>query len=298
VLECTLRQAVNRFLYVELKGKRVMLVEQHFLCIRLKQVIARVLFTYHQARELNFLTGSVCASLAFAMETAIVVSLDQKELTVVPVFDYRPLNKYVRTTILAGDRIARRTRYLLQTYAGLTGLTDADVADFLARAAVCLPRSPLTQILPDVIADAQLEELYKPHAPDTLLQWQMSSSSAICHVPQWIRIACNEILFEGRSKYADFDEIAMPSLIQQAFRACPIDVRGQLKTIILTGSASQIQGLDLRLAKETGMQVADNIYGADLQWAGASLATSLRYEGQALLMTAFNADRRVPDWSK
>ncbi|ORY78234.1 actin-domain-containing protein [Protomyces lactucae-debilis] len=298
MLERALRQALNRFLYIELKNKRVMLVEQHFLCIKLKQVIARVLFTYQQARELQFMSGSVCSCLALGLQQALVVSLDAREVTVVPVFDSRPLNKYVRTTILAGDALAQRARYLLQTYSDCSDPTAADIADFLARAAVCLAASPITADLPDIIAHNDLERLYKQHAPPTSLAWTQPSSQHRCTIPQWIRFACVEVLFEGRSRYADFDETALPQLIQQAYRACPIDVRAQLTTLVLTGSASQIRGLPQRLAKETQYNVADSVYGNEVAWAGASLAASIQVEGPALLMTAFNADRRVPDWSR
>lgn len=47
-LEAIIRKAVNQSLFISLKGRRIALVETLYLPLRVKLIIARVLFTYHQ----------------------------------------------------------------------------------------------------------------------------------------------------------------------------------------------------------------------------------------------------------
>lgn len=77
-----------------------------------------------------------------------------------------------------------------------------------------------------------------------------------------------------------------------------MDLKPSLRKVVITGGMSLIPGIDRRIGNETGLDIVKHDFGAELAWAGASLATTLKLEGQSVVtIQQFNSTGRVPDWS-
>lgn len=168
----------------------------------------------------------------------------------------------------------------------------------MSTALVCLPKSPLLPELSEFILNQDLESHYAlDEYKEKFFSWTQPSTATEFSLPQWIRFASTEILFEPRDIYADSAFRSLPNCVVSAFRASSIDLKSSLRRIVLTGGLSLIPGIGRRIATETGLDIVKHEFGAELAWAGASLATSLRMNGPNVTIQQFNSTGKVPDWS-
>lgn len=194
-----------------------------------------------------------------------------------------------------------RTRYLLGAFSEPpvgNSIETADVEHFLGIAPVCLPMSPLLPDVSDAVPDEDLHSHYDTtEYRGKRFSWTLPSTGNVVSLPQWVRFAIPEVLFETRGKYVDPAYASIPSCVAALLRATAIDTRANLKHLIVTGGLCQMPGLEARLGRETGLTILKNVHGQQLAWTGASLASSLGITGQVVTIQQFNSTSRVPDWS-
>ncbi|CCG81715.1 protein of unknown function [Taphrina deformans PYCC 5710] len=264
--------------------------------------MARILFTYHQPREVTFMHASVCAALALGITAGIIVEIGVDETTIVPVtiYDRRPLHVLTRSTRYARAALIERTRWLVSQFGdfSMDKLTALDLDHFIRTALVCLPRSPIASDSSEYVPNEKLEEHYNtPEYQGKVFTWTQPSTERRVSLPQWIRFAIVEIFFEARNQYADSAFTSIPVCISSIIAKATIDIRADLKAVAVTGSLCDIPGLQARIQRDTGTRLLENVHGPDLAWTGASLAASLAFGGPSITMQQFNSTSRVPDWT-
>lgn len=205
----------------------------------------------------------------------------------------------VRTTRLGCSALLRRMTYLLHHFCDppISQLTQSDLEDFLATALVCLPRSPLLPDISEFVLEQDLEVQYhgEPYK-DQFFEWKQPSEGLV-KLPTWIRFAIPEVLFEPRDIYADPAYNSITTCITSAHKSAGVDLQEPLKRICITGGLCQIPGLQHRIRAETGLDVLSNPFASELAWVGASLASSMKLDGQTVTIQQFNSTSKVPDWT-
>ncbi len=299
-LEQILRRTLDRRSLLDPKSREVIILEHLLMPTKLKHLIARIVFTHFQSPIATFINSSVAAMVGVRMRSGLIVDIGWFETSVVPVYDLTPLAPFAVSTRVAMSALFARLEQLLLLHAQpkLRGLKSSDVEDFLYRGIVCsselkqIPRQDAVWLVDD------LERVYASRSSGTV-EWTVPSSKNSVKVPTWIRTCVPELLFEANSRYADLDIRSLPLVIEACRKALPIDVRSQLGTILVTGGGAEIPGIHDRLRTATGLTIAQNVYGADIHWIGASLLGYLRIPGiYQVSRDAFNAGSGAPDWSK
>lgn len=213
-------------------------------------------------------------------------------------FDMRPLNPYVRVTLLAGEMILSRLRYLLYEHSfpkiSPGTITDADEDNFLPLLSTC-PHAVAGKHKSELVLEAELEATYATTSDS--FEWLRPSTRQSIRLPQWIKAAIPEVLFENHSQYADRSTGSISVTISSSFECLPLDLRKLAGSLIIAGEFCHIPGLQRRLQHETGRRILRNEFGPDLAWVGGSLAESLKVGGTKVTLSQFNSLRRVPDWS-
>ncbi|QSL65300.1 hypothetical protein MERGE_002609 [Pneumocystis wakefieldiae] len=302
-LEIYLRE-VFKWLNIGSKFRKVSIVEYILLPIRFKVIIAKTLFTYFQVPSITFLSSHVLVLVSLGLKSGVVIDIGSKEISVLPIYDLRPMTSFIITSSLASNFCFSRLKYLLTHYSTprLTSLTFYDVQDFLQRAVFSLPLSPLTSSKSTIILPEDLENVYKPNVECSDVIWVPPSQKGLeVTVPGWVRVCITEALFEASDKYADTDEISIPQMIKKCLSYLPIDIRSVVSTsLVISGGFSLIPGLQNRINNEikASGKVIRNEFGVNAAWVGASLLGDLKIEGlYEITRENFIEKMRVPDWS-
>lgn len=197
--------------------------------------------------------------------------------------------------------MVHRAKFLLQHHSNpsLDNIITSDIEDFLTRALVCLPRSPMVPDISDFLLDQDLQTTYDiEEHKRSQFEWVRPSTKEKHNLPTWLRYAITEILFEARGIYCDSAYTSITNCILSARKAAGLDLHGALDHLCITGGLCQIPGLQKRIQAETGLKILDNPFASDLAWTGASLATSMKVEGQTLNIHTFTGSSKMPDWSQ
>lgn len=192
-----------------------------------------------------------------------------------------------------------RAAYLLANYSlpRLERITEEDLQDFVSRASVCLPSSPLPTSETEYIANQDLGRHYNIAPYNTQhFTWTQPSTRIKGTLPRWVRIAIPEVLFESIDQYADLCSQSLTSCITSVLRDAQVDLKVPLSNVVVTGESSQIPGLQERIERSASVKILKNEFAENIAWTGASLASSLGLEGQKVSLAQFTATGRVPDW--
>ncbi|WWC65654.1 uncharacterized protein I303_108275 [Kwoniella dejecticola CBS 10117] len=112
-----LRETFVKHLMTDSKARKVIVIENTFLPIGVKEHIARALFDNLQVPSVSFTPSSLLSLAACGRITGLVVDVGWLESTVTPVFHSRPLYNLARSTPIAGRRSHKHLRVLLQHHA-------------------------------------------------------------------------------------------------------------------------------------------------------------------------------------
>ncbi|KAL4062905.1 actin-domain-containing protein [Scleroderma citrinum] len=112
-IERRLRSVFHESLLTDPKSRKVILVEHPLLPLYIKEIFARVLFGNLQVPSISFASSHLLSLLSVGRITGLVVDCGHLEATALPIFAARPLYPHLRTTPLAGSRLASHLRALL-----------------------------------------------------------------------------------------------------------------------------------------------------------------------------------------
>ncbi|TFK40187.1 fungal-specific actin related protein [Crucibulum laeve] len=152
-LQSCLRSVFHDSLLTDPKARKVILVEHPLLPLYIKDMIARILFE-NQVPSVSFASSHLLSLFAIGRITGLVLDCGHLESVALPIFAARPLFPQLRTTPLAGARLASHIRALLLMFGTylpppttLGGAVNIPVAN----------RS--TRVPQEVLTDAVVEEI-------------------------------------------------------------------------------------------------------------------------------------------
>ncbi|CAI2163264.1 6545_t:CDS:2 [Funneliformis geosporum] len=263
-----LREIYFRYLLTDPKQRKVVLCESPMLPLKLKQLIAKVLFENLQVPSISFAPSHMLALLTTGCTTGLVIDVGHLETTVLPTFSARPLTPFIRTTPLAGRALTKRLKELLSAYGSMIippskeqkpvhakYLTPAVLEDIKTRfifvspmmiseASIGIAEKTLVEDMEDKYATvvSTSDVLY----PFTISKRGRERQIGTLVVPGWIRERCAEVLFEG-----DEDESSVVGCALECLLKTPIHLRAPLASaILLIGGTTLLPNFQSRFGHE------------------------------------------------
>ncbi|KAG8826416.1 hypothetical protein FRC19_008983 [Serendipita sp. 401] len=151
-LQDALRSVFFDVLMTDPKSRKVIIVEHPLLQLRVKDLMARILFDNLNIPSLSFASSHMLSLFAAGRTSGLVLDCGHLETTVLPIWCSRPMYPLIQTTPLAGARLTAHLKELLLE----CGTYHAPFAT-LAGAVSSAPRP--TRIPPEILTDALIEEI-------------------------------------------------------------------------------------------------------------------------------------------
>ncbi|CAG8433384.1 8109_t:CDS:10 [Ambispora gerdemannii] len=258
-----------RYLLTDPKQRKVVLCESPMMPLKLKQLIAKVLFENLQVPSISFAPSHMLALLTTGCTTGLVVDCGHLETTVMPTFSARPLNPFIRTTPLAGRALTQRLKKLISEFGKiivppstnrqpihLKYLTPTVLEDiktrFLYVGPMIIP-STSSIVSAEKTPEEDFEKKYASissateiYYPITLSKHGRERQMGTLVLPGWIRERAAEVLFEG-----DEDESSIVGCLLECLLKTPIHLRQPLAaSILLIGGTTLLPNFQPRLHQE------------------------------------------------
>ncbi|ORX37906.1 actin-domain-containing protein [Kockovaella imperatae] len=278
-----LRDVFNKHLMSDPKLRKVIVVENTFLPIAVKEMIAQALFENLKIPSLAFTSSSLLSLAASGRITGLVIDIGWLETTVTPVYYSRPLCHLARSTPLAGRALHRRLRALLHHHGSYYPpspssssarphpvrpsrdvLKDQLIERIITEACFVVPAlarlgpsrptdrpsDPPVEEMDDVLLMDSLKSRYQMASVAKDLTFSVPAGSSGLPpgelvVPGWIRERAAEVLFDDDDE-GESDGLA--TIVLQSILKLPVDLRPLLiSTILVAGGTSSLSGLIQRL---------------------------------------------------
>ncbi|KAK4055582.1 hypothetical protein OIV83_000128 [Microbotryomycetes sp. JL201] len=145
-----LRRVWHDILMVDSRSRKVVIVDTALQSVKIKEMIARILFENLQVPSISYAPACVLSSMACGTVTGLVVECGNLETSIVPVFASRPMFQSMLSTTRAGQKLARRLGSLLLLFGSY-----AKPPSTLNSSA----RPTISRIPPEVLSDDLLQEM-------------------------------------------------------------------------------------------------------------------------------------------
>ncbi|KAH0605902.1 uncharacterized protein H6S33_004359 [Morchella sextelata] len=255
VVERGVRMAYNKYLLLDSKLKRVMIVTPPLLSTPVLTALLKSLFVHFQMPGIMLLSAPTMATLSAGTRSALVLDLGWEESTATAIYELRPVGQ-PRRTRRAGRLLRDFWRDLLTTSTTSTPKTpklpNTTIDDIISRLAWCRKHNH-----PPI-----------PTADDTTpialpLPLPLPLPTGTTHLPFSALADPTEKCFfapttvpSSSPDHPDDDDLPLPRLVYEALRAAPVDVRAAcMQRIVIVGGASQVLGLKRRVVDEVRLLV-------------------------------------------
>ncbi|XP_071038854.1 actin-related protein 10 [Parasteatoda tepidariorum] len=300
-----------RYLCVNPKDRRVVIVESVLCPTIFRNTLAEVLFIHFEIPSLVYVPSHLMALFTLGISSALVMDVGYSETSVLPIYAGVPILNTCESLLVGGKLIHKRIKEELEKK-GLvkcenseeTRLTDpleeSVVEDIKVRTCFVTPRSRglILQAHENrnrtkggtASPDPGLEVLNPP--PD--VKYPLSSDKMMT-VPGTLREWAAELLFEP-----DDDDKSIATLILDCLLRCPIDTRKELaNNVIIMGGTSMLPGFKHSLLTEVKMLFDDPKYSSRLPLKEIKLHTPPAKENYVAWLgaSAFGATEAVPSRS-
>ncbi|CCA68903.1 related to fungal specific actin related protein-Laccaria bicolor [Serendipita indica DSM 11827] len=151
-LQDALRSVFFESLMTDPKSRKVIIVEHPLLPLRVKDLLAKILFDNLNIPSLSFASSSLLALIAVGRTSGLVVDSGHLETYALPISSSRPMYPLIKTTPRAGARLTQHLRALILEF----GTFHPPFAT-LAGSANTAPRP--TRIPPEILTDAIIEDI-------------------------------------------------------------------------------------------------------------------------------------------
>ncbi|PVU85386.1 hypothetical protein BB559_001100 [Furculomyces boomerangus] len=274
VLKLTLIDLYKKYLLLDSRLRKVVIVESPSLPDPIKKLISKILLKDMFVPSITFFPGSLMSLMTLGKLEGLVVECGFNQTSITPVFDGRPLELYSKSTSIGYSQIQTHLSNLLCKHAtySLKGsenksllsdsiltfeLTSHIIDNFMFASPLSPPlelivdkNSPKTERYYNVTSDF-LFDWYQQNcmASDIEFTWKTLSEVPITiSIPGWIRERIFELFFFG-----DFasDLLGIVPLIVKIMKSVPVDLRRTLiSQILVVGGLSVIPNLRLRILKD------------------------------------------------
>ncbi|KAI9355401.1 actin-domain-containing protein [Zopfochytrium polystomum] len=109
----------NKYLLTDPKQRKVILCENPLLPLKLKRMIAAILFDILQVPSITFMPSPMLALLVTGKMTGLVIDCGHMETTVTPIYDGRPLLHLLQSAPLGGEAVTGRLKNLMKHHGSM-----------------------------------------------------------------------------------------------------------------------------------------------------------------------------------
>lgn len=313
-----------KWLLVNPKDRRVVVVENVLGPTMFRETLAKVLFRHYEVSSVLFVPSHLVCLFTLGVRTGLVVDCGHKETTAIPVYEGVPILAAWQAQPLAGEAVQATvradlvTRGLVTRGEGSEGkpvepglLTDSLVADIAIRCC----------FVTNISRGRELGEMTAGPAPQAALAAWLAKEAAptvvfpcggdkLLQVDGVTRETSAELLWA-----LDEDKMSVACMILDAIVASPIDCRAELAaSLVLVGGTAMMHGFKARLNQELKSLLATPKY-SDLKietfkifrppahsnyvsWLGGAIfgATDVVVT-RSLSREQYLRDPAVPDWA-
>jgi actin-related protein 10 len=248
-----------KWLLVNPKDRRVVVVENVLGPTLFRETLARVLFRHYEVSSVLFAPSHLVCLFGLGVRTGLVVDCGHKETTAIPVYEGVPVLAAWQAQPLAGEAVEAAVRADLACRGLVTPGEGGRVH----------PVDP-DLLTPDLVADValrccfitslqrgrQLCQMVSPDGADALATWLARDAAPtvvmpcggdkLLQVDGVTREASAELLWA-----IDEDNMSVACMVLDAIAASPIDCRKELAAgLVLVGGTAMMPGFRARLGQE------------------------------------------------
>ncbi|KAG9324585.1 hypothetical protein KVV02_005118 [Mortierella alpina] len=251
-----------KYLLTDPKQRKVIICESPLAPLALKQTIAKV-------PSVSFTPSHLLALLTTGISTGLVIDCGHLETSALPIYAFRPMTPFIRTTPRAGKFLSTHLKQLLREKCPISlaenptdlrtipegMLTSAFLENIKTR---LLFASPLIITARDNIKEEEMNNNYRDvsTSSEVLVDVWLEEEQArgILAIPGWIRERASECLFNG-----DEDAESLTDTILESILKAPSDLRRPLiSSMLLIGGTAQLPNLQNRLLQEIKRSLQTN----------------------------------------
>ena len=243
-----------RYLAVNPKDRKVIIVESIFTPSKFRSTLLKVLLNYFDAPGVAFVPDHLMSMMTLICSTGIVVDVGYTECCVIPVIEGITLVDSIGLVSLGGKAIHERIKKDLLKFKTLTSLNGQDYS---------FDQSSLETLSEEIIEDIKVRTCFIPtfERGQELIKATIGGSQIkdspkeveyplegrkVLKIPGILRESSAQVLFE-----LEGNEATISSLILDIITNCPVDARKSLASnIILTGGTVMMTGFKRRLRQE------------------------------------------------
>ncbi|CDI97718.1 actin protein 10 [Echinococcus multilocularis] len=325
-----------RYLLVNPKERRVVIVESIMTPTHFRQTIADVLFRHFEVPSILFAPAHLVALFTLGISTGLVLDCGYSEALVLPVCEgftllstwhsahlgsrhiHKRLESQIREHAFVEDDGAERQK--LSEVLDIGGDTHAMLEDILMRACFVSPADRAALWQKWIEEGEKSEEGCPSVQPPPYATESFTCPLAGCgegtrlvHIPSRLRESATEILFTPDNA----DGVTITTLFLDCLLMCPIDCRMSLvQNVVCIGGTTMLPGFVERLNEELqkGLDLPQYALLAALKkhlkfhkppakanytaWLGGAIFGALEcLPGRSLLRGAYLKDPKLPDWN-
>ncbi|VDK21278.1 unnamed protein product [Taenia asiatica] len=324
-----------RYLLVNPKERRVVIVESIMTPTHFRQTIADVLFRHFEVPSILFAPAHLMALFTLGISTGLVLDCGYSEALVLPICEGFTLLSTWHSAHLGSRHIHKRLEGQIREHAfveddgagrqklsevfDMGANTHAMLEDILMRACFISPADRAASWRKWIEEREKSKEgcptqppLYATESFTCPLEG-CGEGTRLVHIPSWLRESATEILFTPD----DADGVTITTLFLDCLLMCPIDYRVSLaQNVVCIGGTTMLPGFVERLNEELqkGLDLPHYEPLAALKqhlkfhkppakanytaWLGGAIFGALEcLPGRSLLRDAYLKDPKLPDWN-
>jgi len=312
-----------KWLLVNPKDRRVVIVENLLGVSLFKNTIAKVLFNHYEVSSILFVPSHLVSLFSLGINTGLVLDVGHQEATVLPVYEGVPILSSWQAHNSAGHAVQEAVKADLICRGKVASDTsdDAskDIGDYVDSITDELVRDITLKccFITNITRGKHLQEMMESKSdtenkisnPAPVVKYPLSGAMFL-RVDGVTREGCAELLWSF-----DNDCISVASIILEAISCSPVDCRKQLAdNLIIIGGTSMMKGFYSRLNQELLSLLATPKYehlkisnfkchklpgkANYSAWLGGAIfgATDVVIT-RSLTREQYLKDHEVPDWS-
>lgn len=281
------------------KDRKISIVESVLTPTVIRESIAKVLFYHFEVSSVLFLPAHLVAMSTLAIDTAVVVDLGFKEVTVIPVYSgVQVLNAWQAQPLGAEAVHDEIKASLILNGVKEEILSDRVIEDIKVRTCFVTKQSR-----------AQAHKNNEPLQLCPDVDYPVDGIDVI-KVPGLIREIAFEVLFPE-----DNDHLGLPYIILDSILKCSVDTRKALaENILLIGGTASAPGIIARLRSELLKLInsgyyKDRLFIQDVKfhsapakpnftaWLGGSIYSSTEFATSLVTRENYLKTSKIPDWT-
>lgn len=291
---------VHRYILVNPKDKKIVLVESILCPTIVRETLARALYCHFEVNTIFFVPLHLASLSTLAIDTALVIDVGYKESVVIPVFSGVQVLNAWQAQALGAEAVHDEIKgQLILNGINEEHLTAKVIEDVKVR--LCF------------VTNLERSRKYRekdPPKPCPDVDYPIRGEE-IVKIPGVLRETAFEVLFPE-----DEDRLGLPYIVLDSILKCPIDMRRELaENIFIIGGSSMIMGLADRLKHELLAIVESDVYKDRLPikefkfhtgisqpnftgWLGGSIYGNTDLLNQnGLSKETYLKSKKLPDWT-